>query len=403
MPNFNPAEARDWRGRWTKVGNYLRGTNAARAPTATDPVEIEKILNQLPKSGGVRKSINGAIVRTGPLRVRINGENRRYYSTKLAAQAIAQREHIRTASSPSELEDRASRKRVAAKTGVTAPREYRPAKLRYSITGQTSNTEKAIIDRHVQSAAAIQSRYLPGLVRQTSLQIRRYRRGSFDALGDQQESFSHGRTGINQRSRIRVWMNVMTSPESAQSLDYALNTNWWPPTIDRKYTLSDVVLVHEFGHGVHKRMTDEGFMTTGTWLDTTASAKELPFWDRLSDILHTDRPVRQYVPGPDVYDDQGQFQFRGDDVPVAELSEWFRHMTRGKDAFERKPTVRNAVSVYAESNLHEFFAELWCEYTLSSNPRPAAKFYGDYVMSTLGQIYGNTPTRKARELRSMLP
>jgi hypothetical protein len=55
----------------------------------------------------------------------------------------------------------------------------------------------------------------------------------------------------------------------------------------------------------------------------------------------------------------------------------------GSWVIEHEDTIKRQVSAYAVTDPLELEAELWKEYTMSSHPRPPAKWWGDYIMSHL--------------------
>jgi hypothetical protein len=118
-------------------------------------------------------------------------------------------------------------------------------------------------------------------------------------------------------------------------------TGWFTPSDP---DVSPVVKAesHEMGHVV------------ASYLGVEART-DMPMWSAVAKSMGTMMPASEYRPGADV-------------------ANWFG---RNNDA------IAKGVSGYGATSLEEMMAELWAEYTTSSNPRQAAKIYGDYVRANL--------------------
>lgn len=116
----------------------------------------------------------------------------------------------------------------------------------------------------------------------------------------------------------------------------------------------DNVVAHEMGHGV-ARYLFVGFAVPSDPVMLSALAAAL------------------HVPAPEVtHSDVINMNFVND----GQLTAW---------AYKNKLAIERGVSKYATSTIHELFAELWAEYSLSTTPREPAKIYGDYVLAQLAK------------------
>ncbi len=118
-------------------------------------------------------------------------------------------------------------------------------------------------------------------------------------------------------------------------------TGWFTPSDP---DVSPVVKAesHEMGHVV------------ASYLGVKART-DMPLWSAIAKSMGTTMPASKLRPGADV-------------------GKWFG---RNGDA------IAKGVSGYGAISLEEMRAELWAEYTTSSNPRQAAQLYGDYARANL--------------------
>lgn len=177
-----------------------------------------------------------------------------------------------------------------------------------------------------------------------------------------------GTIGSDVTSSISLHQNtfptINSDPQNpAEVLHKCQSTRHWVPT-DAKWSLADVVGAHETGHGA-------AYRTFGT------AAKGLPtgseFWESFVDILRDEK--RRKIGTGLAYEGKLTLptilkEGASESDKAEALESW---------AVRNKVVLSTAVSKYGSKNLRELMAEMWCEYTLNSNPRPAAKFYGDYV------------------------
>jgi len=91
MMAFDPSEARDRRGKWTKLAQAIKKLSEA------DHTTVANAIGELPKGGhGNRASIRGVEIRrhqSGAVNVKIGGESRQYASHEDVARAVIRREH----------------------------------------------------------------------------------------------------------------------------------------------------------------------------------------------------------------------------------------------------------------------------------------------------------------------
>ncbi len=125
------------------------------------------------------------------------------------------------------------------------------------------------------------------------------------------------------------------------------NGTWWVPS-DEKWKLSDVMIAHELGHGV-----------AGKAWGTDDVPQDRVFWRAFSHGIGAG--------GIPVSDEQGV-------ISRAAVDDWVKYY---------KNTVTKSVSTYGTTNAAELMAELWAEYTMRSNPRIAARLYGDLATARL--------------------
>lgn len=187
--------------------------------------------------------------------------------------------------------------------------------------------------------------------------------------------------------RTQVYPRLDQTPE--QILADGLDSGWWVPT-DRKWTLADNVIAHEIGHQVHN-------VAFSDHADSLPQSQT--FWDGLSQTLGVDPPTPTIETTG--YTMSGGKLIPGQKYtyPYATIQQWLR---------TNRSTVASKVSQYAtggeadtETKPREMLAEMWAEYTLSSNPGGPAKFYGDYVRNRLNEQHAERKAEAAIEQAAM--
>ena len=125
------------------------------------------------------------------------------------------------------------------------------------------------------------------------------------------------------------------------------DSGWWVHA-DHHHTMTDTTIAHETGHR----------------LLPAKIGYSMDLWTGLAKAIGLP-PPKQGWPG-------GNAKYRD----FADADSWIK---------DNQSAVEAAVSKYGASNSSELQAELWSEYSMSSSPRPAAKFYGDYALAALGE------------------
>lgn len=397
-------EMRDWHGRWSvRIGEK---PDEARGPFTMHRMEVEARIAELPK--GKRISLNGVTIDNIPskgLRVRVGKESKFYDTPEAAAQAVINKQHFGH-SEKVQVRERAVRRIATPEPppppptgphGVPAiPIVVDFARTRYP--GRSPENDKAI-RLGVKQATDIQRQYVPDIVNNTTVAVQTKVGGKAHTFGNYaaqariptltNEAIMAARgTGEPPKamSGIKGHMNVKpdiflasnrqaTLERLTSSTRYGASSYpWWVPTNTDKYTLSDTVIAHEIGHGVHGQLYHNGIEGFG-WNPVIKNEESIQFWQGLADAMNVPRPVIQ----KHAYDQFGQA--RGViGTEFVNIEDW-----RRKNA----SAIKYAVSEYGgKKNVRELAAELWSEYTLSDHPRPGAKFYGDFVMSKIGGAKG---------------
>jgi hypothetical protein len=165
-------------------------------------------------------------------------------------------------------------------------------------------------------------------------------------------------TGASVKGPFRDIPGMETTPERV--LANAKEAGWWVPT-DDKWSLADNIIAHEVGHGVNDSVFDRS--------GSQGIPNDSKFWIDFSDKLGVVAPKAKGLDFSDRTKPSGVKSYSSPDI-----ERWM---------VANKSQITDLVSTYGSSDPHEMFAELWSEYTLSSNPRPPAKLYGDYVTQLL--------------------
>lgn len=227
------------------------------------------------------------------------------------------------------------------------------------------DAERVAADR-VRSQMQHQYDYAPELVEEVHIAIQPTLQTNVEnAVGI---NAVRGTSGSDLSSAIGLHHSIFVSLNSdpanpAEVLKRCQEKRHWVPT-DPKWSLADVVSAHETGHGA-------AYRTFGT------AAKGLPtdkaFWESFVGILQNEG-IRRI--GGLAYETNLRLPtvIFSSVIPDSDKAEALEAW-----ASTNKLVLSTAVSKYGSTNLRELMAEMWCEYTLNSNPRPAAKFYGDYV------------------------
>jgi hypothetical protein len=161
--------------------------------------------------------------------------------------------------------------------------------------------------------------------------------------------------GSSFHGDVRLTPDIFSSAngdETDRVLAEAKDSRWWVPT-DAKWSLADNVTAHELGHGVAAKAWGNGNVPSS-----------LKFWLDFSEAtgIHT-------IPGSDGRANGG--------VARETADKWIS---------SNRYQLEKSLSEYGTTNAAEMMAELWAEYSLSSNPRAAAKLYGELAMAQMKKL-----------------
>lgn len=156
------------------------------------------------------------------------------------------------------------------------------------------------------------------------------------------------------------------------------NKSLHPPT-DDQYGVPAITLSHEIGHNVHRRLPSGG--------------RDPELWSQLADAFHLPPPellstsVEEMRAGfPQDHLDNPDVKAIFDKITPESVNRANALMNTGainQWIKSHEAALKQLVSLYGVSNTNELLAELWTEYTNSSNPRRSARVYGEYVKQHL--------------------
>jgi hypothetical protein len=186
---------------------------------------------------------------------------------------------------------------------------------------------------------------------------------------------------LDIQGHMNIRPDMILANNAREILNTQLDSNWWVP-VDRSpdVTLADAVIAHEIGHGVHGWLHVNHLLHV-SWDTRTTEPDQMEFWNGFADAAGIKRPE---VRGPSARSlewAQGAYGRAYADRPEVirasqdymDIDQWF--------SSHRAALKRNISTYGTKKNIREMLAELWCEYTLAPQPRPLAKYYGDWVMS----------------------
>ena len=389
---FNPAELRDPSGKWSKTGILSRLASEAKSQTEESrrPLTLEETHDKI-KSIGTDKGIyisghNVHHTKSGQYRVRLAGENEGrgratsrtqiYNDPREAAVAVFRGEHHKEGESPIPLPGggepgpRAPEPRTPPAPRTPSPRAPRTPRVPPAPAPRTpaprapepAGRSKPANITYKSGLTGIEQKRLAAAKINESKAITESNDGKMDEVpivittsphGSRAYNRPMGSIGMSKSSKYQRELHlnpVIFTPEGDAILKR--NNGWWVP-IDDKYSLGNKTTTHEFGHQVHYKLSQAGIVHYTA--DPTEPA-EHEFWNGLADSMGLPRP-------------QVAESYYGTQS-VMKVDNWMRYMKAG---------IASRVSTYGASNKHELLAELWTEYNLNSNPRPPAKYYGDFV------------------------
>ena len=373
------AELRDPHGKWTKGGAALkRMAGEARTSLAGDTTE-EKIAS-IPQGKTVR--INGvAVHHISDTKVRVGfpkpggGWEYQYYGSRAdAAKAVDSGRHLGAAGPPAPhgapATERAVRE-VARPSSRPPPLTQiaHPKSLSIAASASRGLEDNKKMRREVLRASTIQARDTPELVSKTDVTITKAPHGKRGGT----TLASH--TGQGNTLHVKPEVLIGSNMESVRKANVG---GWWVKT-DAHHNLSDNVLIHEFGHGVHGLLMSKGIVQSGKTQPKTDLPAEHELWQGLADALGVARPEVASIPVTKAGPGGKGYETRIEDR--MNVGQWlFRSTTQN--------AVAKQVGRYANENQNELMAELWTEYKLSSKPRAPAQHFGDWVTSQLRKAGG---------------
>lgn len=234
---------------------------------------------------------------------------------------------------------------------------HQPKSLVLKVPRDQSAESKQRMRQQVYKATTLQAQVTPDLVDRTEITVTPRPHG---ASKGSSTLASHTGTG----NTLHVKPEVLTGRNAQIVLDNGKRSKWWVPT-DDKHDLSMNVMTHEFGHGVHGELNRLGIIRANKINATISDKEEMDFWRGFAGAINKGEPFSVQLPRID--------KPRASD-PTMNVVHWVS---------ENKAGIAKAVSRYGSSSLNEMMAEMWTEYQLSSKPRPAAKYFGDYVAPKL--------------------
>lgn len=363
-------ELRGVHGRWSRSAEALK----RMSDEARKPPDLQEIHNQVKgvSNGpvGSGKQINRFSVHNmgdKGIRVRMPGQTQHYKDPVEASVAVFEGKHHEgksnlgeflravTAGEPEVKREPTLEERFKGQVGQ-APEVIHPGSLDIAQSASKGTDRNKTMRQQVLKASTHQGQVTPNLVKKTQVTITNAPHGKRGGT----TLASHTGTG----NTLHVKPEVLIGSNAQSVLDHSAKQGWWVPT-DKQHDLSMNVMTHEYGHGVHGEMRKRGIIMT-TKANGYASYKpEQDFWRGLAKKLGTRDPEMVSQPFGSSYGRPG-------DNNYMDIGNWFSR---------NKAAIKKGVSTYGAENINEMMAELWTEYRLSSNPRPAAKYVGDYITS----------------------
>lgn len=202
------------------------------------------------------------------------------------------------------------------------------------VVGVSPETEIKM-KREIKTAAGHQADFVPGLASKLTYTVTPLVKTK---KGDSTVGLHYLESG-----KIQLHPSVtrtVSGDESYKAKKFDNDSGWWSGS-EAEYSQADQVVAHETGHGVHYQV---------------AKMSEQDRWDLWAAVSKA-----AGVPLPH-------------SVEPASLGRWVK---------QNKTRLSREVSRYGVTDEDELQAEMWSEYTMKDNPRPAAKAYGDFVMKNL--------------------
>jgi hypothetical protein len=334
---FRPAKA-PFTGKWNIENEFVKGTP-------------ENIFNQLQDLG-----INTIPAKKMIVAAHLHGTSEVEEGLFVQYDRSTDRYKVHTIARPqTEQEKQARAEEEAFRRSATTGGVHHPKSLVVKV--QVPAEDKKRMRQQVLKATTKQAEITPDLVDRTDITITRTPHG---ASGKSSTLASH--TGIGNTLHIKP--EVLIS-DNAQAVLEHNRGGWWVPT-DHEHDLSMNVLTHEFGHGVHGELNRLGVIKANRNNATIYDEEERNFWNGFADSLNEGMPYEVRKPKTGFKDASGR--------PGINVIHWHS---------QNRAAIEKVIGRYAGHNMNEMIAELWTEYRLSGNPRPPAKFFGDYVKEHL--------------------
>ena len=284
---------------------------------------------------------------------RIEGEEKKAATEEKAVRELAREPEVKT---PPQLTQVAHPKSLRIIEGASRGKE------------EDKRMRQAIL-----RASTIQAQHTPGLVDKTEVTVTKAPHGEWGT------NVLASHTGRANTLHVKPEVLVGSNKEAVRKANVG---GWWVPT-DAHHDLSDNVLIHEYGHGVHGMLESKGLVKSdknNQWTDIPA---EHELWRGFADAINKEEP--HSVSQPQVKSvplTMSKAKGRGYETRMVD------RMDIGTWIYENKGAIKRHVSRYGGENQNEMMAELWTEYKLSSKPRAPAKHFGDWVTRQLQKAGG---------------
>jgi hypothetical protein len=216
-----------------------------------------------------------------------------------------------------------------------------------------SDATKRAATEEIDRALNRHRKLIPGIVEHQAVTFTNLIPDSQGDPGVQGETMPDGTIFIRPDTTDVIGDGFARRLEKEQEAD-----GYWVPTASR-HSLAEVVMAHEMGHVVGEYLTKRN----------PDLLRDIDYWRPIALAVGIQPPPVSVPPGK---------------ITIENLADW---------ADRNSYALTNAISVYGISSPYEMQGELWAEFTLNRNPRPAAKAFGEYVLSHLPAKY--LPQKKA--------
>lgn len=242
-----------------------------------------------------------------------------------------------------------------------------PKSLKIAGSANRGTEDNKKMRREVLRASTIQAQHTPEMVGKTDVTITKA------PHGERNTSTLASHTGRGNTLHVKPEVLIGSNAEAVRKANVG---GWWVKT-DAHHNLSDNVLIHEYGHGVHGLLISKGIVKSNNNQQFTDFPAEHELWNGFADALGVARPeIKEKMVTISKPSGKG-YETR----PM-------NRMDVGNWLYDNKPIISKQVSKYGSTNQNEMMAELWTEYKLSAKPRAPAKFFGDWVTSQLQKAGG---------------